>query len=457
MTPVPTRASTLSDAADGSQTLRGSSVVLQFGEWGADRYLGKRSGADRGRRSNGGADGGGNDGGDYRDFRDRGGRQGRGGEGRGREGGGGGVLERPARCGDYRAKYAGRSDAFVVIDNGSHRCRIGLLLRRLKRWGGEADPRVDFRSVVGRPRPRSGGERGGEDWGERWGWEDEGVGGNGGPGENGGEGGPWTVERARQVEKGGEDGGAGECERMRSERLCCAAHSRHLLFSSSLTSHHSRLAGDGGGRLVSHPSLPMLVSPISSPSLCTTTHFHLPAASRSQVTVVGDWDPAWPALRTLEFGRQSIRSPFESNVIYNFELMECIFDYAFDRLGVEGGGRVNHPVLLTEAPCAPLYTRGKTAELMFETYGVPALAFGVDGVFSYRLNTAQHHSVPDGLLVNCGHSTTHVMPVCSCCPLSTLSPCISHSPALSLLLPQPPSLALAPPLSRSLPHPSSAS
>ncbi|CAI6006417.1 unnamed protein product [Closterium sp. NIES-65] len=116
----------------------------------------------------------------------------------------------------------------------------------------------------------------------------------------------------------------------------------------------ARLAGDGGGRLVSHPSLPMLVSPISSPSLCTTTHFHLPAASRftpphpttphhasphpttphrtpphpstpgSQVTVVGDWDPAWPALRTLEFGRQSIRSPFESNVIYNFELMECV-------------------------------------------------------------------------------------------------------------------------------------
>ncbi|CAI5483418.1 unnamed protein product [Closterium sp. Yama58-4] len=169
----------------------------------------------------------------------------------------------------------------------------------------------------------------------------------------------------------------------------------------------------------------------------------------SQVTVVGDWDPAWPALRALEFGRQSIRSPFESNVIYNFELMECIFDYAFDRLGVEGSGRVNHPVLLTEAPCTPLYTRGKTAELMFETYGVPALAFGVDGVFSYRHNTAQHHSVPDGLLVNCGHSTTHVMPVREPLlpPRSTLSPCLSHSPALISFAPSAPSLALAPPLS----------
>ncbi|CAI7877069.1 unnamed protein product [Closterium sp. NIES-54] len=69
----------------------------------------------------------------------------------------------------------------------------------------------------------------------------------------------------------------------------------------------------------------------------------------------------------------------------------------------------------------PLYTRGKPADLMFETYGVPALAFGVDGVFSYRHNTSQHHSVPssipDGLLVDCGHSTTHVMPMIAGQPL----------------------------------------
>ncbi|CAI7877068.1 unnamed protein product [Closterium sp. NIES-54] len=126
MTPIPTRASTPSDAADRSQPLRGSPPVLQFGEWGADRYLGKRSGANRGRRGSGGADGGGDGGGDYSDYGDRGGRQGRGGEG------GVGVLQRPARCGDYRAKYADRSDAFVVIDNGSHRCRIGWVPRG--RW-----------------------------------------------------------------------------------------------------------------------------------------------------------------------------------------------------------------------------------------------------------------------------------------------------------------------------------
>ncbi|GJP33957.1 hypothetical protein CLOM_g18447 [Closterium sp. NIES-68] len=272
MTPVPTRPLSSSDAADKARSLSAlHPPVLQFGEWGADRYLGKRSGESRG----------------------------------GAEGGSAPVLQRPARCGDYLSKYADRSDAFVVIDNGSHRCRIG--------WGGEADPRVDFRSMVGRPRPRSGG---------------------------------------------------------------------------------------------------------------------------SQVTVVGDFDPSSPALRPLEFGRQSIRSPFESNVVYNFELMECIFDYAFDRLGVEGSGRVDHPVLLTEAPCAPLHTRGKTAELMFETYGVPALAFGVDGVFSYRHNLqqgamraehrgrAEHTGVtgasqplPDGLLVNSGHSTTHVMPMIAGQPL----------------------------------------
>ncbi|CAI5500129.1 unnamed protein product [Closterium sp. Naga37s-1] len=440
MTPIPTRASTPSDAAVRSQPLSGSPPVLQFGQWGADRYLGKRSGANRGRRGIGGGDGGvgggGEGGGGDRDHGDRGGPHGRGAGGRGTEGGGGGVLERPARCSDYRAKYADRSDAFVVIDNGSHRCRIGwapcgvgagwardwhgstqsttphrlvpahpspsadpslrcLLASSLaspsprpfplslpsppspsasplchaRRWGGEADPRVDFRSVVGRPRPRSGGER----WGE----------------ENGGTGGSQVTVVATGT---------------LLDPCSCTRHP---------TATHLHLPSPSPPATLSpppHPTPPR----VTSGSQVTVVGDWTP---RSQVTVVGDWDPAWPALRALEFGRQSIRSPFESNVIYNFELMECIFDYAFDRLGVEGGGRVNHPVLLTEAPCAPLYTRGKTAELMFETYGVPALAFGVDGVFSYRHNTAQHHSVPDGLLVNCGHSTTHVMPMIAGQPL----------------------------------------
>lgn len=38
-----------------------------------------------------------------------------------------------------------------------------------------------------------------------------------------------------------------------------------------------------------------------------------------------------------------------------------------------GVPQVDHPVILTEAPCNPTQCRARTAELMFEAYGVPGL------------------------------------------------------------------------------------
>ncbi|XP_050210668.1 actin-related protein 5 isoform X2 [Mercurialis annua] len=50
------------------------------------------------------------------------------------------------------------------------------------------------------------------------------------------------------------------------------------------------------------------------------------------------------------------------------------------------------------------------AELLFETYGVPSVAFGVDAAFSYKYN--QQHGVcdKDGLAICPGFTTTHVIP-----------------------------------------------
>ncbi|XP_022635120.1 actin-related protein 5 isoform X2 [Vigna radiata var. radiata] len=50
------------------------------------------------------------------------------------------------------------------------------------------------------------------------------------------------------------------------------------------------------------------------------------------------------------------------------------------------------------------------AELLFETYGVPSIAFGVDAAFSYKYN--QQHGVcnKDGLALCPGFNTTHVIP-----------------------------------------------
>lgn len=47
------------------------------------------------------------------------------------------------------------------------------------------------------------------------------------------------------------------------------------------------------------------------------------------------------------------------------------------------------------------------AELLFECYNIPSLAYGVDCLFSY-----QHNNCPaDGLIVSIGHQTIHVIPV----------------------------------------------
>lgn len=130
-------------------------------------------------------------------------------------------------------------------------------------------------------------------------------------------------------------------------------------------------------------------------------------ATGETVTIVGDHDPA--LLRYFDCTRSGPRSAFDSNVVYQFEIMEYILDFGFDRLGANGP-EVNHPVLITESVCNPVQSRCKMAELLFETYGVPSVAFGVDAAFSYMYNQQQGICDKDGLAICPGFTTTHVIP-----------------------------------------------
>ncbi|KAM5556445.1 actin-related protein 5 [Rosa sericea] len=125
------------------------------------------------------------------------------------------------------------------------------------------------------------------------------------------------------------------------------------------------------------------------------------------VTIVGDHDVA--LLRYFDCTRSGPRSAFDNNVVYQFEIMEYILDFAFDRLGADGS-KIDHPILITECVCNPFQSRSKMAELLFDTYGVPSIAYGVDAAFSYKYN--QHHGVcnKDGLAICPGFMTTHVIP-----------------------------------------------
>lgn len=126
------------------------------------------------------------------------------------------------------------------------------------------------------------------------------------------------------------------------------------------------------------------------------------------VNIIGDFDLG--LMKFFDFTRSTLRSAFDSNVVYQFETMEYIFDYAFERMGVEGA-QVEHPILMTECPYNPLQSRSKMAELLFETYGIPYLAFGVDAAFSYKYNQQLGNCGSDGLVVCAGFTTSHVIPV----------------------------------------------
>lgn len=125
------------------------------------------------------------------------------------------------------------------------------------------------------------------------------------------------------------------------------------------------------------------------------------------MTVVGDHNPA--LMKYFDCTRSGPRSAFDGNVVYQFEIMEYILDFGFDRLGADQS-LINHPVLITECACNPVQSRGKMAELLFESYGVPSVAFGVDAAFSYQYNQYLGICSNDGLAICAGFNTSHAIP-----------------------------------------------
>ncbi|XP_045151438.1 actin-related protein 5 [Echinops telfairi] len=116
------------------------------------------------------------------------------------------------------------------------------------------------------------------------------------------------------------------------------------------------------------------------------------------------------ALGSLEPLRWMLRSPFDRNVPVNLELQELLFDYSFQHLGVSSQGCVDHPIVLTEAVCNPLYSRQMMSELLFECYGIPKVAYGIDGLFSFYHNKPKNLS-SHGLIISSGYQCTHILPI----------------------------------------------
>ncbi|XP_061745233.1 actin-related protein 5 [Nerophis ophidion] len=126
------------------------------------------------------------------------------------------------------------------------------------------------------------------------------------------------------------------------------------------------------------------------------------ARSHTQVQVGND-------IPNMEPLRWLLKSQFDRNVVVNLEVQELIFDHVFSHLHVTSEGCVDHPIVLTEAPCNPLHCRQMMSELLFECYGVPHVSYGVDALYSFHHNNRQPPQT--GVVLSSGYHCSHILPV----------------------------------------------
>ncbi len=113
----------------------------------------------------------------------------------------------------------------------------------------------------------------------------------------------------------------------------------------------------------------------------------------------------------IEAVRYSLKTPFDRNVITQFEHEETILDYGFHHLGIEDEA-IEYPLIMSEAPACPKSCRASMNELLFEGYNVPRVSYGIDALFSLyknRPNFAKDKAT--AMVISLGFHTVHFLPV----------------------------------------------
>lgn len=106
--------------------------------------------------------------------------------------------------------------------------------------------------------------------------------------------------------------------------------------------------------------------------------------------------------------RSNAKSPYDGQLISNWDYVESILDYSLEHLQVTSkNGKLNNPVIMTEPAAAPHSYRKGMYEIIFEAYQAPKATFGIDSLFSFYANSPSRN----GMVVSVGHNLTHVIPV----------------------------------------------
>ncbi|XP_065919285.1 alpha-centractin-like [Dysidea avara] len=104
-------------------------------------------------------------------------------------------------------------------------------------------------------------------------------------------------------------------------------------------------------------------------------------------------------------GLLNIKYPIEHGIVTDWGEMEQIWNYIYSKEALATLSE-DHPVLLTEAPLNPRKNRLKAAEILFETFNVPALYISMQAVLSLYATGRT-----TGLVLDSGDGVTHSVPI----------------------------------------------
>lgn len=125
-------------------------------------------------------------------------------------------------------------------------------------------------------------------------------------------------------------------------------------------------------------------------------------------------------------GLLTIKYPMEHGIVTDWNDMEKIWTYIYSKEQLCTFAE-EHPVLLTEAPLNPRPNRERSAEILFESFNVPALFISMQAVLSLCVTKMQNCSVKirniivlfyrystgrtTGVVLDSGDGVTHAVPI----------------------------------------------
>lgn len=104
-------------------------------------------------------------------------------------------------------------------------------------------------------------------------------------------------------------------------------------------------------------------------------------------------------------GLLSIKYPMEHGTVVDWNDMELIWHYIYSKEQLQTFAE-EHPVLITESPSNPRRNRERTAEILFETFNVPALFMSMQAVLSLYASGRT-----TGVVLDSGDGITQAVPI----------------------------------------------